>query len=392
MTATVPEVRTLAPDASIVAVVAHARTTPSETREEFAAGLERLGSGPAHIVVHTCHRVELYLAGKAFDAPLPPIPERAEVLTDADAVRHLVTVACGLDSAVIGETQILHQLRETVTDRHADRPLDPALERLFQSALHAGRTAHAWFTGSPRSLADVALDRIEGVVGPLTGRRILVVGVGRMGRLAAFAASRRGVSVVVSNRSTDRGLELAAEVGGRVAPFGVDGSIPAVDGIVVAISGPWRIGQADADALVERRVPVVDLSSPPAVPSSLRLALADRFVSVDDLSDEDGIPGERLRLRLEKLITDTGREYCDWLRARDAVPAIHAVVTRAERHRRAELERLRRRLDRLSEEELALVDQMSHRLVAAILHAPLAALNGDASGELERAARELFGV
>ena len=123
---------------------------------------------------------------------MPPGVERLE---DAAAVRHLITVGCGLDSAVFGETQILHQLRETIAARQAERALDPVLDRLFQAALHAGRAAHAWFNGSPRSLADVALDRIGDAIGPLDGRRILVVGVGQDGparRLRRDAARMRG--------------------------------------------------------------------------------------------------------------------------------------------------------------------------------------------------------
>jgi glutamyl-tRNA reductase len=136
----------------------------------------------------------------------------------------------------------------------------------------------------------------------------------------------------------------------------------------------------------------VDLSSPPAVPARLRQDLGDRFVSVDDLATGEGGPGQRLHRRLEKLISETGRDYCHWIRTRDAVPAIQAVVATAEQHRQAELEWLLRRMPGLAPEHVGAVEQMSHRLVAAILHAPLSALNGDASGDLERAARELFGV
>ncbi|MCI0581354.1 MAG: hypothetical protein L0227_00425, partial [Chloroflexi bacterium] len=182
---------------AVVAMVAHARSVPSLRREDFAAELASLGDGPGHVVVHTCHRVELYVAPGAFDGRLPELPAGAQRLEDVAAVRHLISVACGLDSAVIGETQILHQLREPIAARGAGRALDPALDRLFQVALHAGRIAHGWFTGSPRSLADVALDRIAAEIGPLARRRILVVGVGRMGRLAAFAAMRRGCSVAI---------------------------------------------------------------------------------------------------------------------------------------------------------------------------------------------------
>ncbi len=387
-----PSYPTGLPGATILALVTHARSVPSLRREAFASALAALGEGPGHVVVHTCHRVELYVAPQTFLGELPALPVGGRLLDDAAAARHLISVGCGLDSAVFGETQILHQLRETIAARQAERALDPTLDRLFQAALHAGRIAHAWFNGSPRSLADVALDRIAGVIGPLAGRRILVVGVGRMGRLAAFAAARRGCSVVITNRGLERATQLAREVGGTAIPFGIEGAIDDLDGIVVAIGGAWPVGPRDMDRLIELAAPVVDLSSPPAVSEALQEGLGARFVSVDDLADDDGGPGERVRHRLEKLISETGRDYGHWLRRRHAVPAIQAVVATAEQHRRAEFERLRRRVPSLAAEELAIVDQMSHRLVAAILHAPLSALNDDSSGDLERAARELFRV
>ena len=376
----------------MLALVTHARSVPSLRREAFAADLEELGEGPGHVVVHTCHRVEVYIANTSFRGPIPALPAGGEVLSDDAAVRHLISVGCGLDSAVFGETQILHQLRETVAERQGERALDPALDRLFQAALHAGRIARAWFNGSPRSLADVALDRIGDVVGPLEGRRILIVGVGRMGRLAAFAAMRRGATVVIANRSPERAAQLAREVGGIAVPLDLDGAADDLDGVVVAIGGGWPVGRPAIDRLIAHSVPVVDLSSPHALPDVLREGLGARSVTVDDLADDDRGPGDRVRRRLEQLISQTGRDYCQWIRTRDAVPAIQAVVTAAEQHRLGEIEWLRGRLPSLSADELDVIDRMSHRLVGAILHAPLVALNEDASGDLEPAARTLFGV
>jgi glutamyl-tRNA reductase len=324
---------------------------------------------------------------------LPSLPDGTVRLVDADAVRHLVAVACGLDSAVFGEDQVLHQLRTCLAERHLAGPLDPVLDRLFHAALRAGRRAHTWFDGSPRSLADVALDRIARTAGSLHGQAVLVVGAGRMGRLAAFAAHRRGARVVVSNRTDARATALAAEVGGVAVPFAADGDLPPLAGVVVALGGPWVPGPADAAAIEAAQVEVVDLSSPPSVTADLRARLGCRFTSVDDLTVAPEFePQDRLRRRLEGLVSEAGREYCAWLRGRDAVPVIQALTAGAEQLRRTELEWLLHRLPDLAAEDRALVEQMSHRLVAALLHAPLAALHGDEAGTLERPARDLFGV
>lgn len=382
---------------TVVALVAHARRVPSLAREAFAADLAALPPSAGLTVIHTCHRVEAYLAPESYaDGPLPELPAGVERLEDVEAARHLIAVACGLDSAVLGEDQILHQIREAHTRRHAQRDLDPVLDRLFQASLHAGRAARSRFDGSPRSLADVALDRLARQIGSLEGRTILVVGVGRMGRLAAFAANRRGARVIVTNRTEERAVALAHEVDGEVMPFGVmpfgvEGVVRPVDCVVVALAGRWLVSPEDHAGLVEAGTTVVDLSSPPAVPEDLHAALGERSVTVDDLATSPEFePQDRLRRKLEGLVADAGREYCGWLRTRGAVPAIHAMAGAAEGHRREEVEWLQRRLPDLSPEALALVEQMSHRLVAGILHQPLAALNADQSGDLERAARELF--
>jgi len=383
-----------APPATVIAFVAHARRVPSVRREAFAAQLATLEPSMGTIVIHTCHRVELYIAPDSYgDRPLPELPTGGERLEDVDAARHLISVACGLDSAVLGEDQILHQLRETIAARHAQLPLDPVLERLFQVALRAGRRAHTWFAGSPRSLADVALDRIARDAGSLEGRPILIAGAGRMGRLAVLAASRRGAQVIVTNRTDERAAALAHEVGGTWIPFDADDVMPRVDGAIVALSGTWRLGAGDAARLTVSGAVVVDLSSPPSVSADLQPALGDRFVSVDDLAQApEAEPHDRLRRRLEGLVSESGRDYCQWLRTRDAVPAIQAMAETAEGHRREELDWLLRRLSDLPPEDRLLIEQMSHRLVAGILHAPLAALNADTSGDLERAARDLFGL
>lgn len=385
--------------ATIVAFVAHARSVQSVRREAFAESLARLSVASQRVLVRTCHRVELYAVGSGADLPdLAELPPGVERLEDVDAVRHLLEVACGLDSAIIGETQILHQLREAIDDRHGEWALDPVLDRLFQAALRAGREARAHFTGSPRSLADIALDRIAaateaGPPRPLNDAPILIVGTGRMARLAALAANRRHARVIVMNRTASRAADLAAEIGGRVAPFGIDGVLDPVVGVVVAISGPWPIGPRDLETLHAGGTTVVDLSSPPALDDAHIAMLRGRFISVDDLaSTGDDSPDLRVRGKIERLVSRAGGEYCDWLRARHTVPAIRGVVGAAEQRRADEIAWLRRRLPDLGSEDFAVVEQMSHRLVAAILHAPLTALSSDTDGELEPAARELFGL
>jgi glutamyl-tRNA reductase len=389
-----PHIADEAPSATVVALIAHARSVPSAVREAFAAQCEALAAHDAIILVHTCHRVELYVAVGAFGAGmLPQLPPGGLRLEDADAARHLISVACGLQSAVLGEDQILHQVRETYALRRAARPLDSVLDRLFQVALNAGRRAHGWFAGSRRSLGDVALDEIELVAGSLLDQWILIVGAGSMSRLTAQAATRRGARVIITNRTAERAVTLARDLGGRAVASISDGNLGPVVGAVVAISGNWAVHPCDAARLVVSGATVVDLSSPAAIPATLQTRLGKSFVSIDDLAwgPQVELPGG-LRDRLERLVRESGGEYCRWLRARDSLPAIQAITQSAEARRLSELAWLARRLPSLSEQDQALVDQMSHRLVAGILHAPKTALRLDESGTLGRAAWELFAL
>jgi glutamyl-tRNA reductase len=396
----------------LVALVAHARFVPSEAREAFGEAAAALAGDPRAILLRTCHRVELYAVLEDGDGlpplRLPGLPDGARRLDGMAAARHVFTVAAGLDSVVVGEDQILHQLRECLSERHVPAAahcpvaigsrspvatgLHPVIERLFQIALHLGRETRSWREGPPRSLADVALDRIVRVTGPLLGTRVLVVGAGRMARLSALAASRQGARVLVANRSSDRAAALAYDANGEPAPFGPDAPLPRADSYVLAISARWPLSaEARTDLLAGTR-PVIDLSSPPALDEATRAALGSRYTSVDDLarSPQDELR-KRLRVRVERVLDDAEQGFGQWIRARASVPAIQALTDHAEARRVEELERLFRRAE-LGDGERELVIQMSHRLVAGLLHAPLVKLRDDETGELEQAARALFSL
>jgi glutamyl-tRNA reductase len=120
--------------------------------------------------------------------------------------------------------------------------------------------------------------------------------------------------------------------------------------------------------------------------------LGDRFVSTDELAADSVFePQGRLRRRLEGLVAESTDAYCRWLRARNALPAIQAIGEAADARRRRQLEWLFRRLPELADKDRSLIEQMSHRLVADILHAPRTALNSDDSSQLAQAVLELFG-
>ena len=181
----------------IAALTTHARQVPAIERQRFAARLREQLAGTA-VVLETCHRVEAYVLSPDHPARLARrvrLPPGGEVLAAPQAVRHAIVVAVGRDSVVLGEDQVLHQIRENVERARTGGTIDPSLQRLFAVALRAGRRVRSWRQVPARSLGDVALSAIERQVGSLRGREILVVGAGTMGQLAARAAVTAGAAV-----------------------------------------------------------------------------------------------------------------------------------------------------------------------------------------------------
>jgi glutamyl-tRNA reductase len=377
----------------IVALVTHARHVPAIEREQFAAALHRESAGRAFIL-ETCHRVEAYLANADDAARLAPaLPAGARTLTGEQAVHHAMTVAVGRDSVVVGEDQILHQLRVSVDAARAAGTLAPALERLFALALQAGRRARSWHQGPSRSLADLALASIAQQAGTILGRDLLVVGAGKMGRLAARAAVAAGAQVAVANRSADGAEALAASAGARIEAFDPEARIGGFAGVVVALAGPWPIGAATIDALARSGTVVVDLSMPAAVPVSLAEILGERLITADALALADiGPSAHDGSARLDALLERSTVEFVAWLQGRDGRAAAEALVQRADRAREAELAALWRRLPDLEPETRAAIEGMTRHLADRLLREPLQRLGRDTDGRDGRAIRDIFAL
>lgn len=378
----------------IVALVTHARHVPAIERERFATALHREAAGRA-FMLETCHRVEAYL-GNADDAArlAPALPADGRALAGEEAVRHAMTMAVGRDSVVVGEDQILHQLRASVVAARAAGTLDPALERLFALALHAGRRARSWRQGPARSLADVALASIEQQMGTLRGRDVLVVGAGVMGRLATRAAVAAGASVAVANRSAEGAEALAASTGARMEAFDPEVRIGGFAGVVVALAGPWPIGAPTIDALASAATVVVDLSVPAAIPDSLAEILGARLITADALAQADvgATAHDGSAARLDALVQRSTAEFVSWLRGRDGRAAAEALVGRADGAREAELAALWRRFPELEPETRDAIERMTRHLADRLLREPLERLGRDTDGRDERAIRDIFAL
>ena len=383
----------------IVALVTHARSVGAGERTRFARTVRTsLADGAdGAVILETCHRVEVYggMRPPELRTLEAALPAGGQALIGEAAIRHMIAVAVGRDSVVVGEDQILHQLRETsAAARPRARP-NAVLERLLASALRAGRRARSWQHGPRRSLADVALAMIARRDGPMLGRDVLVVGAGTMGQLAARAAKVVGASVAIASRSDDRAREVSAEIDAIPLPFDPGDRIEGFSGIVVALAGPWSISRPTMNTIAGGQATLVDLSVPAALPIELRQAIGPRLIEADDLARDDmaaDVLPERWLARLDALIDATATEFIEWLDQRASRSAANALVERAEREREAELVALARRLPELEPEALEAIDAMTRHLAARLLREPLERLGRDSDGQAERAVREIFAL
>lgn len=379
---------------SVDALVTHARRVPAIERSRFATAARAALSGGA-FVLETCHRVEAYLTSADDLARLTPsLPAGGQALSGEHAVRHAMAVAVGRDSVVVGEDQILHQLRVSVDAARSSGSLDRILERLFTLALQAGRRARSWRQGPTRSLADVAIESIERHAGPIRGRPVLIVGAGMMGRIAARAAVTIGASVAISSRSANAAETLAAASAGRTEAFDPGPGIAVFSGVIVALRGPWLIGASTVEVLGRNAIPVVDLSVPAAVPVSLSDALGDRLITADALAlgVSERMTPDRGTDRLDALADRTTAEFISWLGRRDGRAAAEALVLRADLERRAELAALWRRLPGLEPDARLVIEEMTRHFAERLLREPLERLGRDADGRDERAVRDMFAL
>jgi glutamyl-tRNA reductase len=351
-----------------------------------------LADGCEAVVLSTCNRTEVYLAAaegpgldrRALDSLLGLAGEEAASLepmlyrlADESAALHLFRVAAGLDSMVPGEGEILGQVR----DAYEGGSPGPLLDRLFRSALHAGRRARVETSigESPASVPAAAAALAQQVFGDLTGRAVVLVGAGKMSELTARNLRSRGAAIrVVANRTGAHGDDLAARLGARsVGLDEVGASLEEADVVVASTSAPgFVLGDAEAPALRARRgrpILLLDLAVPRDVDPSLAGLDGCFLYDIDDLEAvvTSSLAGRRSEaVRAERIVAEEAERFREWQASLTVVPAIASLRARAEAIRAAELARAEGRLGRLPESERRAVEAITAQIVNKLLHLP----------------------
>ena len=252
-----------------------ADSADAEVRDRLAHSFqERITAHSDWVLLSTCHRVELYGFGAQ-----PDLVDSLKVETGEAAVRHLIRVAAGLESAIIGEDEVLHQVRQAVGSARAARALDGRVIRLFETAIAAGRRSRAGRTAASGNLAQQAVAWL-GKKSSLAGQSVLVAGAGRMGSSLAHAAKQAGADIVIASRDPKRARRLAHVYNGNSTDLAGGAELaPSMAAVAVALAGLWHEFQPPDGPLP----PIADISAPPAVAAGIRSRLNCDFLGIDDL-------------------------------------------------------------------------------------------------------------
>lgn len=380
----------------LVVARAHQATADLDERERFAASVtSRAPAGTVALL--TCHRAELYAAipddadPRAWaESALGTLPAGVVVESDGAAIAHLFRVAAGLDSAIAGERQILGQIR--LAYERARPSLGGPLAALFERALHVGRLLRSSTQlGSARaSLGSLAVSAALARVKDASSARVVVLGAGEMGKLAARALSRRVAALTIVNRDVARAEAVADRAAAEALPLS---ALPAaLAGADALISAADTRGAVLTRSLLEphaaRGLVVVDIAVPRSVAADARDALGPSYLTVDDLVPSGGTLDAGERARCEARCASEAEALLAALRGRAAGETIARLRDRAEAVRQRQLERALSRLGHLSPRDRRVVESLSTGLVNALIHEPTTALR-EAPARAE-AARELF--
>jgi glutamyl-tRNA reductase len=419
----------------VVVVGLNHKTAPITLLERLTVGDELLPKALDHlrnyervlegVILSTCNRIEIYAAVSMFHGGAQDLrnflsefchiaPEdfsdHLYTYHDEGAVRHLFRVAAGIDSMIVGESEILGQVRRAFVTATESGMAGRALAPLFRHSLSVGKRARTdtAIGRNPVSVSSAAVELARRAFddGSLAGKSVAVVGAGEMGRLAARALAGVGATdVTIVNRTEDRARELADMFGAEPRPLSDLGVVlTSADIVISSTTAPGIvIDHSLIASSMQRRTKgllfIVDI----AVPHDVERSVAELDgVVLRDIEDLRGVVDASIGSRMsevskvEEIIAAELDRFVAWERKDEVAPIAAALVERAEFLRRTELGRIDARLESLTPEQRDAVEAMTRRIVAKLLHDPLSRmrdLSGSKQGYLYlEAIRALFGL
>jgi glutamyl-tRNA reductase len=408
---------------SILAVSVSHKTTSVDVLSRLAmdgsaaAKLSDAVSASEHVdevlVLSTCNRTEVYAAVSRFHGALddvsvvlaefaglelPELQSHCSVYFDEGAVTHTFSVASGLDSVVVGESQILGQVKSALTHAQTHGSVGTELNTLFQHAIRVGKRVQTetGIGSAGRSMVGAAYELLSRARGALTGRRVLVVGAGSMAGLAARTAAEAGAHVRCANRTLHRAERLAAAVGGSaVALADLPVALHSTD-VLVTCTGAKTMSIGRSELAGTPVVGVVDLALPADVATDVT-ELGIELVNLDRLVSEQIETASAAEIELARdLVRQEVGDFLGVRRSSHVTPTVVALRTMASSVVAAELERLDAKVPQLGERERAEVQRTVQRIVDKLLHQPTVRVQELAAGpdsvDYAAALRELFAL
>ncbi len=405
----------------LVLVGLNHKTAPVEIRECLAFSPTMLRSGLTHfdathekahlehiregVILSTCNRLEVYTLVHDPEIAVNSIIEFLSrsrgvarekfkkylyVLHNEEAVCHLMRVASGLDSMVLGEPQILGQITSAYEAALSQRAAGTVLSKLFTAAIHAGKRARTEtaISVNPSSISSVAAGLATDLLGDLSQRQILLIGAGEMGAIAVSALIKRGAAdIVVANRTFKNAEQLAKAWNGKAISFQkLPEAMVTADIIITSTGAPHTILNKE---LLEptltcrqgRPLFLIDIAVPRDIDPDVSKLPNVHLRDIDDLQNQadNNVREREMEIpRVEAIVAEESEKYTEWLSSLSAVSTITDLRKHVELLRQDELQRLFNRLD-LDDREQELVATMSHRLINKILHEPTIRLKKETS-------------
>ncbi len=403
------------------------RTASLEVREKLSITKARMpdaleamaayvGQG---VILSTCNRSEVYTIGpekhlgeslegffsEYFDTPPEDIDRYLYTYHHEDSIHHLFRVSSSLDSMILGEGQILRQVRDAFEDASQAGMVQGSLSHLFHQAIRVGKKVRreTAISRNALSVSRACVELARRLLGDLRELRVLVIGAGDAGKLAARALRDAGVGeMVVTNRTYQRAADLARDLDGEAAPFEEMPRVLQNADIAISSTGsPEYVLEGETvrramSSRPHRPLFLIDIAVPRDIGPEVSRIDNVYLYNIDDLesiSEANRLQREQEAQKAEVIVAHEVKQFLHWYSALDVVPTVKALRQQAEEIRERELAKLLGRMDhQLTEKDLWSLEAMSRAIVKKLLHGPTTYLKDQRSPDKTRLAQELFSL
>lgn len=416
---------------NIIVVGLNHKTADVEVREKLAFNGERLSEGleglsklpevNGTIIVSTCNRVEIYSDVKDIDSGAASIKDflvnfhsinkealdrSLYILKGREAIRHIFRVASSLDSMVVGEPQILGQVKDAFEFALQRRATDYVLNKVLKKAISVAKRVRTEtrIAENAVSISFAAVELAKKIFTDLSNKTFMLLGAGEMAELAARHLISSGVkTVLIANRTFERGCELAKEFNGRAVRFeDFIREMTNTDILICSTGAPdYVLRKPDMQAVMkgrrQRPMFLIDISVPRNIDPSINELDNVYLYDVDDLQgvvDANMLERKKEAEKAERIIGEEIEGLEKWASSLDSIPTVVALRNVAENIKREELKKVMNRFPNLEEKERRAIEHMASSIINKLLHPPTVALKEDSEDRetLIAAIRKLYGL